>query len=91
MFELKKLKELYEKEFQKELKNLTKPEYVKSQILRNVTYENLLKICERNPSKISIVEDLIKSDIYLNEWFRKSFINSINEIKEKHKNINYVV
>jgi hypothetical protein len=90
MDELKKLKELYEKEFQKELKNLTKPKYVK-QILRNVTYENLLKICERIPSKISIVEDLIKSDVYLNEWYRKSFINSINEIKEKHKNIDYVV
>jgi hypothetical protein len=90
MDELKKLKELYEKEFQKELKNLTKPKYVK-QILRNVTYENLLKICERIPNKISIVEDLIKSDVYLNEWYRKSFINSINEIKEKHKNINYVV
>jgi hypothetical protein len=91
MDELKKLKELYEKEFQKELKNLTKPKYVKNQILRNIAYENLLKICKRDSSKISIVEDLIKSDIYLNEWYRKSFINSINEIKEKHKNINYVV
>jgi|YelNatPaOPRAMG01_1025707.scaffolds.fasta_scaffold118937_5 hypothetical protein len=81
----KKLSELYEKEFEKGLKKLTR---YRTPAVRAIILEDLYRIARSDPKKIDTLRGIVEKDIYLRDEDRDLLLEKLERAKSK---LEYVI
>jgi hypothetical protein len=81
----KKLSELYEKEFEKGLKKLTR---YRTPAVRMIILENLYDIARFDPKKIDTLRGIVEKDIYLRDEDRDLLLEKLERARSK---LEYVI